>query len=206
MLEAIAWPKPFETGCNAGHPEACLVLAKVYSNGYDVEPSRIETRKWFEQACNHGSVEGCESVGHMMLKGDGGKPDPKAALVPLQKACDGEDKEACLSVGAIYAEGMGGVKTDRPKALGMFETLCDSGHRIACENVDAMIGNDWGLPPGEARFETLLRLCDKRSGVSCHRLGLATASGSGIKKDAVRAKELFTRGCDLGFNESCKRL
>jgi hypothetical protein len=200
------WPQALIKVCEGGEAEVCAELAAVYSQGDGVEASRLETRRWFERACEFGSDEGCESFGHMVMKGDGGRPDPKAALVPLEKGCGLGNDEACVSVGAIYAEGMGGVRADRAKALGIFEGLCDRGHRTGCQNLAAMVGNDWGLPTGRARYETLARLCEKRVGVACHRLGTATASGAGVPRDAEKAKALFTKGCDLGFADSCKRL
>ncbi|MBL8787699.1 MAG: protein kinase [Deltaproteobacteria bacterium] len=208
VLALPGWPRPLEAGCGHGVGAACLALARVRSQGLGVEASRIQTRAAFGQACEAGVVEGCGSYGHMLLKGDGGPADWKAARVPLAKACDQGDDESCLSVGAIDAEGKNGAKVDRANAMSIFEGLCRKGLTVACENVDAMVGNDWGLPPsGLARRDALERLCAMKSGAACVRLGdLYRRGTTGVPKDAARAGAAFTKGCDVGSKVACERL
>jgi len=194
-------------GCGRGDGNACSEVATAYSQGRGVAASRIETRKYFGKACDLGNMEGCASYGHMLLKGDGGPTDWAAALPPLERACASGSDDPCISVGAIYAGGESGAKADRPKALGIFEGLCAKGVRPACENIDAMVGNNWGLPAsGAFRIEALTRLCDGKSGAACLRLGDAYARGSGVKKDATRAREVYTRGCDFGAKPACEKM
>ena len=180
----------------------------MYGRGLGVPESRIETRKAYGKACALDDLAACNTYGHMLLKGEGGPTDWKAALVPLERACTtGEDFDACLSVGAIYAEGKHGAKLDRVKALAMFVGLCKHEEKLACDNIDAMVGNDWGLPTNPtARAEMLLELCNQESGAACMRLGDAMARGRGVPKDAVLAKARYTRACDLGIKAGCEKL
>jgi TPR repeat protein len=144
----------------------------------------------------------------MLIKGAGGKEDWKAALPPMEKACDASDHDACLSVGAIFAEGKG-AKIDRPRALSIFDGLCqEQKMKTACDNIDAMLGNNWGIPgSGAGRVEALERLCEHRSGVACEKLGDDYARGrGGVKRDLARAQELYTAGCDIGERSACKKM
>ncbi len=201
------WPVQLVSGCDAGSVRGCATLALVHAQGLGVPQSRIEPRKAYGKACTLGDLGACNSYGHMLLKGDGGPSDWKAALPPLEKACAADDRDACLSVGAIYAEGKFGAKIDRPKALAIFVDLCKHDQKLACDNVDAMIGNDWGLPTNAtARVAMLTELCDLGSGAACMRLGDAFARGRGAPKDAAQAKTHYTRACDRGIKAACEKL
>jgi|GEM_PF-2575156 len=203
------WPAPLIGGCTRGVASACYNTAIIYSQGIGVPESRIETRKYFAKACDLGNTESCGSYGNMLIKGDGGAIDWKAALPVVTKACNAGDNQSCINVGVIYASehGEAGALSDRPKALSVFEGLCAKGEHVACQNLEGMVGQTWGLPAGgQGRIDALTRLCNARVGTACLRLGDAYARGTGIKKDAAKALEVYTRGCDVGSQAACKKM
>ena len=71
--------------------------------------------------------------------------------------------------------------------------------------------SSFGIPQGTfppAMFEGdecagLDGACDAGLGAACHDAGVMFANGEGVATDATTAGGYFTRGCALGYSESC---
>ena len=49
-----------------------------------------------------------------------------------------------------------------------------------------------------------IKACNGGSAEACNNLGYNYYKGFGTKKDILKAKESFRKGCDLGYNASCE--
>jgi TPR repeat protein len=48
--------------------------------------------------------------------------------------------------------------------------------------------------------------CERGDGASCNRLGIIAYSGAGLEADPIRARQSFTRACELSHPEGCVNL
>ncbi len=91
--------------------------------------------------------------------------------------------------GALYATGT--FAPDHPSRDSRFwETACQEERLGACGHLDLLLSVE----------------CENGQGIACAKLGAFVYRGVGMPSDTERGAALVARGCDLGFQEACRRL
>ena len=104
----------------------------------------------------------------------------------FKKACEAGDSLGCSNLGEVYARCEG----NSVKAKNLFQKACAGG-------ADGVCYTNYIL-----RFDT--KACDTGDASACYNLGLMYASGSLVKPDLVKAKNLFQKAEDAGLIKGCK--
>jgi hypothetical protein len=82
-------------------------LARMYGNGYGVERSLKEERKWLERAARHGNVQAQYEYGVALRDGHGTVQDYEGARKWIQLAAESGNGQAQLALGLMYRTGLG---------------------------------------------------------------------------------------------------
>lgn len=190
-----------------GATAASAELFGIGASGASGSQRRIENKDGRVEACRGAKRDDvtapadCTAVLRLELRAlrDGAAPVPS---VPIEvDACpaglvfrDGKCAAAIAGSPQLCTYG------DEPEC----RAQCDAGHAGSCAYLGAMLWDQQGKEADAAR--ALEKGCAGGNVSACHNLGFAHYMGSGVAKDAARARALFTQGCDGGFAVSCAGL
>lgn len=79
------------------------------------------------------------------------------------------------------------------------ESIDSNESNKSCDSVDVK-----GCFDSNFMSKLLTKVCDDGKMQACYNLGLMYATGEGIKKNKVKAIELFRKACDGGITEACE--
>jgi len=129
------------------------------------------------------------------------------ALKLNQEACaaatGGEGCTAnCHVLARLYEYGQHGIPKDEPTALGYYDRACDLGCLNSCDTAgDKHRATDAAKAAAQYR-----KACDGGFAPSCESLSQLYSAGSGVAKNAAKAKQLHARACRVSDDqiESCR--
>ncbi|WP_042462226.1 tetratricopeptide repeat protein [Neobacillus dielmonensis] len=114
-----------------GHPEAQILLGKMYQNGEGTDVNILKTIYWFNEAAEkHNRAEAYLYLGVIYEEGKYIKQNEKTAFQMYWRATNLENVEAMFRLGIMCLEGRG-TETNLDQALYMFEKAAELGHEEA---------------------------------------------------------------------------
>jgi TPR repeat protein len=161
----------------------------------------------FLKACTGGAVGDCEQLGNIYQYGLGLPYNYSLALPAYSRACDGAVAKGCDDLAYMYRQGYG-VTADYAQAMTLYARACDMGEASDCEVVGSW--SETGTGDGKVDYAKaavyFAKGCDKNNSLSCSNLGELYRRGDGVEKNIDKAKTLFNKSCDLGYQQGCLRV
>lgn len=134
--------------CDLGYWEGCRELGVTLVGSEDPVVA-AKGRELLVSACKGGRLPGCGYLGVALRDGLGGPADEAAAIRHLELACEGGAVPFCSDLAAAHVKGIGGLEVDIPRAAALFQTACEGGWQIACENAELLAKATPKEPPKE---------------------------------------------------------
>ena|GEM_PF-6725457 len=182
----------YRYACEEGYAPACRGLASLYYRGLGLERDEARGRVLYEESCDGGDAVGCTVLAKLLLE-EG--QDTFRALDLLTQACHRGDLDAC----EFYGRRISGDPEHFAESAHYLERACEGGRGNSCRNLVELERRHQSLAP--EREHALLELaCKASDGEACMQLGDA------LKRDPVRAAELFGKACGAGVTRACERI
>lgn len=191
-----------EKQCSAGHGTSCATLSLMYRDGTGVSTDRTKAVAAAQRACDADVAAGCRLVGAAKFAGQGTPKDAPGAIELFDKACAAGDGRACVELGT--------AKLADKKLAGdaqyAFRRACYGGGEFdGCAWLGTLyVEGKGGLsasPKIAAKF--FEKGCKEGSARACTGLAKLHKAGTGVPKDAARAKQLFEQACSAGDDAAC---
>ena len=197
----------FRQACDAGDPDGCVNLGRMYDTGRGIGIDRGKARQFFTQGCDGGAVAGCTFLGLAASKGEGGPKDDAKAFAFYSQGCAGGHAQGCGLMGTALAAGRG-TAVDDARAVTLLRQGCDANDAVACHGLGQMYaGARGGLARTDTRAASLYRQsCDAGHAEACATLGSVYMAGLGLAKDDVKAVALWSQSCESGWAGGCSLL
>ena len=210
--------KVFSVACEGAgqarryHGGACQELAKFFRDGKHVEKDRARARALLTRGCDKPNRRACRDLADLLLDADGPERDVAAALDALARACEGKNKEprACARLGVMLASG-DQVTRDPARAESYLVSACTFPKRIgqACYELARLYEQDLtGLKSAKEVTDLYHVAChdaeSKRSGDACVAAAARQLKGQGARPEPNWVSELYSRGCQLKHERSCR--
>jgi hypothetical protein len=188
--------------CEAGDAESCSILGSMHWRGDGVDKDWGKSVELHREACDKGVMRSCRYAGNSLLTGRGAKKDLKAAAALLDKACVAGDGIGCVELGRLELE-----RDNGDVAVYKFRRACYGGEYVGCAELGVMYKKGAGglraNPKIAAKF--FEKGCKEGSPLACAELAEAHRAGKGVKKDRAKAKELYARACNRGYETACNK-
>lgn len=119
--------------------------------------------------------------------------------------CDAGDMGECRELGYRFEHG-NGVPEDKPRGTELYVMACNGGDGMACHNAGVAYNNGFGVVLDAAQASAYFeRACEIGYAKSCFDAALNLAKDT-PRRDFVKAREIASRGCDLGDPSSCNTM
>ena len=182
--------------CDGGNVQACAALGDVvFDSGNEAGAVLL-----WEKACNGRVAYACTEVasGHL-ARANQSAAARNLAIQAGTKACDLGDGDGCL----VVAD----ATTPLERRSVWFERACalNLGDGCAFAAHSARQG-DFGPRNAAAAVRFGEKACTLGNWIECAIAGHAFANGTDVARDPVKAKQLYTTGCDHGDAPACKAL
>ena len=157
------------------------------------------------KGCSLGDPIACVEYAGFLEKGKHVDKDPLKAKKLYEETCQKNQGVGCQAVGRMYQDGKI-VDRDYKKSRNFFERGCedlkDAGSCGALgknylKGINGVLSNS-----REALF-LLKKACSGGNDYSCGLLGTFYSEGTLIKKDDIKALELYERGCKANNTDAC---
>ena len=190
MLGGQVGASLLQRGCDGEDGAACISLAQCYRG----------------QGCAGVAPTDAAKAAALFQRG----------ITLADRACNQGAADDCLEMGYVY-EGRANAAPDLPKAARAYERACDGGNATACFALGAMLeagrnltgdGTGRAAPGGIARdgvkaISFFQRACDGGESLACNYLGTLYEKGAWVIADRQKARDLYARGCALGYKADC---
>ncbi|MEQ8411191.1 MAG: tetratricopeptide repeat protein [Erythrobacter sp.] len=179
--------------------KACTELGRRYVAGDGIAMDFEAAKKFLFPGCFSGSAEmvprACHYLGMMREQGLGyPEGDPRSEVL-FRKACEANYARSCVAIGANKRESLG--------AAGVYEWL-DKACTISARG--CYLATSVKMPTYKTRAY-LEKACEGDLAIGCASLGALYETGKAGKggADTAKARELYTRACELGEQRACTR-
>jgi len=181
-----------ETRCRQGELRSCRDLARAMAA--ELGDDGCATKIW-ELTCDRGEPTACmDLAAHLSARGTGAG-DRDRAKRALERSCDVGWGAGCTALGRFLLVNAAGP-SDRGLALKMLEKACDRDHAPGCALAAQRLSQSRRQPDQVRSVARYRRACKLGHDRSCVSLATALQSGSGVRADPVKAKELLEEVCD----------
>ncbi|HEU0032085.1 MAG TPA: tetratricopeptide repeat protein [Kofleriaceae bacterium] len=180
--------------CDAGDAGSCATLAALHRDKDAAKAGELGKR-----ACEKDVTLGCRVAGAAKLK-----KDRAGAIQLLDRGCQAGDGAACVDLGVAK---LGDKKTEGD-AQYAFRRACYGGGEVeGCAWLGTLYAEGKGglSKSGKLASAFFEKGCKDGSGRACDGLAELYKSGTGVTKDAAKAKELFAKACAAGHQPACKK-
>ncbi len=194
-----------EKACNAGFAPGCSQLGSS-----KLRADQAAGIALLEKACALGDAYTCWNTGQWFINGRPMPKDESKGALMVERACSLGYPHACATYGGLLIGGVG-VKADVERGLAVYQKLCDNGQSYYCQQLGSIYATDRKalrdprLPaPKQVKRDVAKGVrvweqgCALGSLWSCTLAADHYRDGDGVKKDLVRAKQLYERSCDSG--------
>ena len=117
------------------HPQACLMLGRIYDEGLGVDIDHKEGLRWFEKAADKGDADAQNIVGNIYSNGEYVEQDNKKAFKYYQLAALQGHLYGMYNLGGCYAGGMG-TEIDLFKAGEWLRKAAENGLQEAIDTLN----------------------------------------------------------------------
>lgn len=182
--------------CDSGNVQACAALGDVL---FDSGNAAGAGPLW-EKACNGRVAYACTEVANGHLERAAHNAAARnLAIQAGTKACDLGDGDGCLAVAnATYPLERRSVWFERACAQGLADGCAFAAHSAR--------QGDFGPRNAAAAVRFGEKACTLGNWIECAIAGHAYTNGTDVARDPVKAKQLYTTGCDHGDAPACKAL
>ena len=189
--------KAFSIACENGNAEGCIESGVgYYDNG-----QFAEARDQFAQACNNGAAGGCMNAGMMYRDGTGGRSRSRQSEALFHQWMQaGYPGRLCHGRGAgtvSVAAGLIGAFALKLRRTGLIFALA-----AVWSVPSSALPADQGAASEKSAVE---RACEAGDLAACLNAGRILVQLSGEAR-AIRARDMFARGCELGSADACHLL
>jgi uncharacterized protein len=195
-----------EKACNQGYVHGCSKLGfrLIEKSHQHKDVARAITL--FEKACAAHDPLGCSNLATFLYDGEGIAKNLERAAKLYADACERRDGFSCSVLGTMYANG-DGVDKDRNRALKLYQRACELGSPNGCTALGLRILSGDSSVDGPRAVALFEKACSGDDGAGCLQLARCVERGDGTAKDAVRARKLFRKACELGIttDNACAR-
>lgn len=134
-IEQILTDRKFPLGCHnkplewykqeaeAGNTEVQILLANMYSRGYNVRKDSCKAFEWYSKAAQAGSIEAQKVLGDCYANGDGVEQDMQKAIEWYTKVAESGDKDVALKIAKMHLQ----------MSISMYEKAAEAGLEDAQE-------------------------------------------------------------------------
>jgi len=100
-----------------------------------------------------------------------------------------------------------GVKEDKPKAIKLYEEVCNFSHSLACKRLGEMYEKGEGVKKDiNKTIKLYKKSCNLNNALACNNLAYIYRSGTETKKDIYKAIKIYQKSCDLNNSLACKNI
>ncbi len=182
----------YRYACEEGYAPGCRGLGSLYYRGLGLPRDEARGRVLYEESCAGGDAVGCTTLAKLLLE----EGQDRRAFELLTQACHRGDLEAC----DLYGRRIAGDPTQFAQSAHYLQRACEGGRGGSCRSLVELERGRRG-PVAPERERALLELaCKASDGEACMQLGDA------LKRDPVRAAELFGKACGAGVTVACERV
>lgn len=177
--------------------------------------------KCLETACDKGIFRACGDLGfaYALRNTSSGNDKYKHGVQLLKNSCDRKDAMSCTALGFLYSNNQKDLDIDKgfeysyQGCLLDLQASCDTYIHMFLSFPAHLVKLDlkkYKLKQNVYKniYELTKKKCEQ--GVKgrryCEGLGLLYINGDYVKKDMVKAVDIFRRGCDLEEHNSCYKL
>lgn len=136
------------------------------------------------------------------------KKDFKTAHDIWKNLCEEKkDARSCTNLGFMYDNALVG-KTDKKKALSLYEKACDAKDPLGCKNLAIAYFKGDGFDDHDFKkaAEIFKKGCDLGDGFSCANLGYQYENGDGIEQNYEKAYHYYKKACEQESAMGCTNL
>jgi TPR repeat protein len=185
-LYAKAWSQ-FGKGSTTDDNFAMQARARMYHNGFGVDPDPAKALEWYRKAAEQGDASAQNSLGDSYYFGFIVDSDPVKALEWYRKAAEQGDALAQERVGAMYERGQG-VDRDYAKALEWYRKAAEQGYIVGQACAGRLYAAGLGTPRNYAEAARWWTKAAQNGDLeSTTSLVAHYLEGRGVPKDLVLA-------------------
>jgi uncharacterized protein len=210
-----------DLGCRTGFVYADGACIKDASKAKSFLCKEGDEKQCKEQ-CKAGSAASCDRYarGLIYMDEEDGEEKFKRVMAAItenearfEAACKADQPNTCAALGMLnFAPVLSGGKFDKAqgvKAIDYMARGCVAGDFTSCMFMRFVtqlpeIEAETGLNGKKLLSSTIERGCRGGNAVPCGFLGMESALGENVRRDAKRAVELTERGCMGSFAEACQ--
>ncbi len=176
------------------------------------QPSLSADAARLTTGCDGGNAADCSALGYNYQMGNMGlAKDGLKAVYLYRKACDKGDATGCFDLGTEYDPTLpqfGVLAKDAVTATALYRQGCTGGQASSCTNLgtfyDPTLDQVAGITKDGATAAAFYKQgCDGDNAIGCRDLGSFYYKGIGVTADAVEARKLFQKACDMKEKGGC---
>ncbi|WP_417487335.1 hypothetical protein [Maricaulis sp.] len=214
-------PAPYIAACEAGDGFSCLYAYGVQQRADSTFWLTDEGVALFVRGCEVGSDRACWVFERINTPNPYGpiRYDRERYLPIALSGCERGSSMACWQAAGFYEDGS---VADRERGEALARQSCEAGFSDGCArqaDLLASLGRNaleasraacYGNRVGRMRkLGDCQAVCAEGDGTACYELALMYHRGRDgaqtMRRNAVRARELFAQACGLGETEACER-
>lgn len=149
-------------GALGGSDEMRVAMGVFYREGWGVQQSYNEARRWFELAVYSGRPSAMSALGDLYRRGRLGDPDPARALDYYRMAAAQEQTDAMNNIGMGYMRG-DGVEADTDQGIAWLSRASELGNPYAAFHLGRAFLTGWGVEKNASQALAYFRLSAQRN-------------------------------------------
>lgn len=179
----------FDRQCKAKNYVACSIVGGLHTE----QEQYSQAKQYFEMVCERANIKDAFEVKYI---------DGIVVKVPIIKPT----QASCEKLGIFYYNGLG-VRQSYKKSLQYYKKACDLGSGDSCFSVGEIYHKGKGVEKDlNYAMKLVIKSCELKSSFGCAALGAMYEYGEGgVNQNLSRAKELYGKACDLGFQYDCDK-
>lgn len=199
------WADLYTQSCTElANASACVSVGVIFEQGWLGDKAPEKANDWYARGCEMDDSRGCYFQGMNLVNGIGTAVDVAKGSQLYQRACDLGEGDACDRLGKLYADGKVPGR-DATQALALYKKGCDEGRVASCNSQGVLYENGGaGITADPMQAALCFRkACDGKSGSGCENLADLYYDGRGVGRDAEKAREYYSEGCDHDSARAC---
>ena len=203
-VDRVEGAKWIRRAADKGLADAQNVLGRYYQAGWGVGQNDEEAAKWFHLAAEQGSADAEYNLAVCYRNGLGVAVSEDEAIKYFRRAASRGDAEAQLCVAHILHHGYG-QPVDHAEALRWYKDAAEQGDDRAQVEAGVMHLQGLGmLAPDPLEGVKFLEVAADQGNVRAHiLLGECYTRGMGVKKDLIKALDMYEKGANVGQPDFC---
>jgi TPR repeat protein len=180
----------YRRAAEQGHGAAQCRLGRALLDGHGAAGSRAEAESWLRQAALGGNAEAATVLGEIHARA-GDRPNYIEAAQWFRRAAEAGDAGAARALGSLHLTGAG-VPQDEAEAVRWFRIASEAGDTAARVELGNLVLQRSAPSANEAPIgKWFADAASSQDLVSVYNLGVALATGTGVRRDERQAATLM---------------